>query len=274
LVVAGTAAAGTAVNAQAKDKSDAGPWEFSVGAVVVSAPEYEGAKKRVTGVVPDLNVSYKSKDFGTFGVGSKSRGLSWTPIDTDEYSFGFTVSSSAGRVDTKDGSIFRPGSKSLRGLGEIKTAAEYGVFGHVVLGMPIRAQIMKGSGDGKPDAKDFSVKGHGGTHASIAAELPIPVSDSVTFSISPNLTWADAKYTQTYFGISSAQAARSGRKAFKADGGLKSVGLDMGVNYAFDKHWSANAGVSVSQLRSDAALSPLVQKKNQTSAIAGVSYQF
>jgi outer membrane protein len=260
--------------AQSGDKKDQSPWDISLGAAVVSTPEYEGGKKSVTGLAPDFNLSYRTQGFGTFGIGIKSRGVSWTIVENDDYSFGIALGSSAGRTDNKEGTLYKPGSKRLRGMGEIKSATEHGVFGHVTLGLPLSLQIMRGTGDGKADSRDFSIDGHGGTTAQLAVELPLSIAPAIELSISPNLVWADEKYTQTYFGVTSAQAARSGFKAFKAEGGLKSVGLDVSMNYKIDKHWSANVALAVSQLRGDAAKSPIVEKKGQTSAFAGASYSF
>jgi MipA family protein len=258
----------------AQIKKDEGPWSVSLGLFVTSSPEYEGGKKRVTSALPDFNLSYRTKDFGTFGVGSKSRGASWTIIDKEEYSFGIAIGGDAGRTDKKDGTAFRPGSKRLLGLGEIKSSAEFGVFGHVVAGIPISLQIMKGIGDGKADNKDFSIKGHGGTHAELGTEIPLKLNESLTLSFSSSVSWADKKYTQTYFGVTSAQAARSNFKEFNAKGGVKSVSVGVGLNYQIDKNWSANAGLTYSQLQGNAAKSPIIEKKSQPSALIGIGYTF
>jgi MipA family protein len=252
----------------------ASPWSVSLGLGVAAGSEYEGGSKRVTGVVPDLDIRYKTANWGSFGIGAKSRGASWTIIDKDEYSFGIAIGGDTGRVDNKDGSLFRPGSKRLQGMGSIDSGLEYGVFGHVTLGVPLSLQIMRGSGDGKPKGADLKIDGHGGVHATFAAEIPWKVNDALSFSLSPHLVWANQAYTQTYFGVTAAQSARSGFKAYNAKGGVKTVGVSIGGNYAFTKNWSLNAGVSLDQLRGDAAKSPIVQKKSLNSASLGIAYTF
>lgn len=259
--------------AQNADKKDKGPWNVSVGLGVAYAPEYEGAKKRAAGLAPDVNISYKTDSYGTFAVGTKARGFSWTAIDKEAYSLGLSLGFDSGRVDNKDGGGLRTGSKRLRGMGEIKSSLDYGVFGHVNVGVPISLQITKNAGDGKVKA-DRSIDGSGGTRAELSVEIPWQISDSFALSISPNVVWADKKYTQTYFGVTSTQAANSGFKAYNAKAGIKSAGVSVGVNYNFTPNWSANVGVSFSRLQGDAAKSPLVQTKNQTSVAAGVAYTF
>lgn len=259
---------------QAQVKKDESPWNVSLGLFVTSSPKYEGGKKHVTSALPDFNLSYRTKDFGTFGVGSKSRGASWTIVDKEEYSFGIAIGGDAGRTDKKDGTAFRPGSKRLLGLGEIKSSAEFGVFGHVVAGIPINLQIMKGTGDGKADSKDFSIKGHGGTHAELGTEIPWKLNESLTLSFSSSVSWADKKYTQTYFGVTSAQAARSNFKEYNAKGGVKNVSVGVGLIYQIDKNWAANAGLTYSQLQGNAAKSPIIEKKGQPSALIGIGYTF
>jgi MipA family protein len=255
------------------DKKSEGPWNASVGLFAVTMPEYEGARRRVSSALPDFNLSYRTDDWGTFGVGSKSRGVSWTVIDKEQYSLGFTIGGSTVRTE-KNGTAFRPGGKLLKGMGEIKATEEYGVFGHVVAGIPIRLQIMKGSGDGKPDAKNFATKGHAGTHAQLGTEIPCAITTDVGLSFSAGLNWADKKYTQTYFGVTSAQAARSRFKQFTTKGGIKSVELGVALNYKIDKNWSAITNLNYSQLRGDAATSPVIEKKSQPMAAIGVNYTF
>lgn len=255
-------------------KADAGPWSATLGGGVVSAPEYEGAKKSVSGFAPNLSLSYKTQGYGTFSVGGKGLGLTWTAIDQDAYSLGLSLGQSPGRVDNKDGTVSRPGSKRLKGMGEIKAGTEVGVFGHYTVGVPIMFELVKGSGDGKADAKSQQIKGHGGTRFTLSTEIPWQVNSALGLSLSPNIVWGDKKYNQTYFGVTSVQSANSGFKTYNAGQGIKSIGLTLGADYKFTPNWSATAALSFNQLQGDAAKSPLVQKKSQNTFFAGVNYTF
>jgi MipA family protein len=266
-----------AAHAQAADKPSTkpvDPWAVSVGLGLVSTPEYEGASKRASSVLPDLNIKYGTRDFGSISLGSKARGLSWTMVDQEAYSFGIGLQGDGGRVDNKNGTAWRPGSKRLLGMGEIKPSVELTAFGHVVLGVPFILQIAKGLGDGKADSKDFSIKGPGGARIELSSEIPFEVTKSLSLSVSPSVSWADSKFTQAYFGVTPEQAARTGFAAFKTKAGIRSVGLGLGANYKLSPQWSVNAFANYSQLHGDAGKSPLVQKKGQATVQLGVAYQF
>jgi MipA family protein len=259
---------------QTTEKKPASPWKVSLGLGLVSLPEYEGASKRISSLAPDLNASYKTEDWGTFGIGSKSNGISWTIVDTDAYALGLSLGAVQGRVDAKDGTLFRPGSKRLKGMGEIKSTAEYGAFGRVNAGMPLTFAFKKDSGNGKLNSKDGSFDGSGGFVVELGAEIPWEINSKLALSLSPSLVWADKKHNQTYFGVTAAQSAKSGFKTYTPNAGIKSMGLTLNGNYKLDNNWSANAALSFNQLTGDAAKSSLVQKKAQSHLFVGASYTF
>jgi MipA family protein len=266
-------ATGTALS-QSIDKNQASPWKISAGLGVVSLPEYEGASKRISSLAPDLNISYKTDGWGTFGIGSKSTGINWTIVDTEAYTFGFSLGSTQGRLDTKNGTLFRAGSKRLKGMGEIKSTTEYGVFGRVNAGIPLTFALKKDSGSGRLNATEGSFDGSGGSVLEFGAEIPWEINSNLVVSLSPNLVWADKKHHQTYFGVTTAQSAKSGFKTHTANAGVKSLGLTLSGNYKLDNNWSANAALSLTQLQGDAAKSSLVQKKAQSLLFVGASYTF
>lgn len=272
LVVGVTTLSGFAA-AQNAGKTSLSPLDISVGLVAVSAPEYEGSNKRKSALTPDIFISYRTSSYGTFAVGSKAKGVSWTPIDYDDYSLGLSLGIDGGRADDKDGGGLRTGSTRLRGMGEIKSSANISVFGQVKTDFPVSFAVIKNVGNGKVNS-DRSVDGSGGTRLEVSIDVPRQISDKVALSFSPNIVWADRKYTQTYFGVTSRQATDSGFKAYNAKGGIKSIGIAVGANYRFTANWSANAGILFDRLQGDAAKSPLVQTKNQISAAAGITHNF
>jgi MipA family protein len=258
---------------KAADKKDQDPWTISVGASVISKPDYEGSKKSISGILPSVAATYRLADYGKVGIDPRN-GLSWTPIQKDEYSFGVGLGFDFGRKDNVNGTAFQPGSKLLAGMGRIKPSAEFNVFGHYTLGVPIYAQFSKGLSDGKINNITREREGHGGARLELGFDVPWKATNELTLTFSPNVVWADKKYQQAYFGVTAAQAAASKFKAYNADGGVKSAGLNISADYKLDKHWTGTMNASISQLRGNAANSPLVSRKGQSTVIVGATYTF
>jgi MipA family protein len=260
-------------HSQSADKKVLDTWSLSLGGGVISKPDYEGSKKNIGGVIPELKASYKTADYGKFSLDPRN-GLAWTPIDKDEYSLGLGLAFDFGRTDKADGTAFRPGSKRLKGMGVISSSADFNVFGHYVLGVPLYVQLTKNLGSGKLDASKKEFEGSGGTRVEIGVELPWQATKELKISLAPNVVWADKKYEQAYFGVTSTQSAASGFKLYTPKGGVKSAGINLSADYKISPDWNANVTASFNQLQGDAGKSPLVQRKGQSTLIAGVSYSF
>lgn len=90
-------------------------------------------------------------------------------------------------------------------------------------------------------------------------------------------TWASEDYMSSYFGIDSADAARSGLDRFNADEGFKDVSLGGALNYRFLERWSVTALATYARLLGDAEDSPVVDDvggANQFFAGALINYRF
>ena len=103
------------------------------------------------------------------------------------------------------------------------------------------------------------------------------VNDKLKLKFGARTSYADDDYMDAYFGVSSADAARSGLSTYSADEGMKDVGLNLTANYAFNKKWGLIGVVSYNRLLGDAEDSPLVDDegdKNQLGATLAVTYSF
>lgn len=88
-------------------------------------------------------------------------------------------------------------------------------------------------------------------------------------------TYADDDYMSTYFGVDAADAARSGLDEYDADGGMKDVGLDFGVNWAFAQNWNLRGLLQIKQLVGDADdSSPVVDQGSATQLFTAVMVVF
>ena len=103
-----------AVGAQAQDDSDTG-WHSSVGAKTGVAPRYLGSDKSHIAVSPDFTFTD-----GTFFADSE-RGLGAQYQNGDGFTASAALNYDLGR--TEKNSIYRPGSKELKGMGRVKGSA-------------------------------------------------------------------------------------------------------------------------------------------------------
>ncbi len=102
--------------------------------------------------------------------------------------------------------------------------------------------------------------------------------------VAPNLeltgrvgtTYADEDYTQTFFGVTAAQANNSVAmlQAFDTDAGIKDVYVQLGSKLNLTDRWTARGQVRYSRLVGDAADSPIVESENQFSGNASLTYRF
>jgi outer membrane protein len=128
----------------------------------------------------------------------------------------------------------------------------------------------------------FSVRGsisdavahHEGVLASLAVEAKYHVTQRLTLSIGPEITWANNQYAQTFFGLNTAQSQIAGIAPYTAKSGINSVGGSAGAMYMLTDHWSLAAHVSYGKLQGDAADSPVTTDKTQRMYGAFVMYRF
>jgi outer membrane protein len=105
----------------------------------------------------------------------------------------------------------------------------------------------------------------------------MPVSDRFEMAVGAQTTWASDDYMETYFGVSSSNAASSGLPKYSAGSGLKDAGVSLTGHYKFTKTWGLIGNVSYTRMLNDAKDSPLVKDvgdENQYTGILAVTYSF
>ena len=78
------------------------------------------------------------------------------------------------------------------------------------------------------------------------------IDEAWMLSLGGHVTYANDDYMETYFGVSGADAAASGLDQYNADGGVKDVGIDLGLDWNFASSWSLRGLARISQLVGDA----------------------
>ena len=152
----------------------------------------------------------------------------------------------------------------LQGLGDVNRTASAGVAlaytqSWYVLGASVLSDILN--------------RGQG-TLVSFNALGRYRASDRLTLFGGPGLTWADGRYTQTFFGVNAGQSAASGLPEFETHPGFNSARLGLGMGYRIGERWSAHGFASLSTLLGDAVNSPITESRSQYFLGAAVFYRF
>ncbi|MEJ2099437.1 MAG: MipA/OmpV family protein [Desulfobacterales bacterium] len=101
------------------------------------------------------------------------------------------------------------------------------------------------------------------------------INNAWMLSMGAHTTYANDDYMSTYFGVSAGDAARSGLSRYNADGGMKDVGIDLGLNWNIASRWDLRGVASISQLIGDADdSSPVVNEGSETQFMGGVMVLF
>jgi MipA family protein len=253
-------AASQSVPAQSDPKDPPYGLSGSVGLGVATLPTYEGSPNRRTLVVPDLLLSYRTRDWGTFELGQ--RGLVWHALEAGGFRLGLVAGFDPGRkTDKPSAANPRPGDKRLAGMGDVRASDEVGV--DIGYG-PVTLAARHSPGD----------RGHQGVQVDLSAGFPLPITERLGLRFGASATWADEKYLQAYFGVTAAQAAATSFRAFAPKAGLRKAELTLGADYSLASRWKLQGSIAASMLRGDAAKSPLVARKSAASASVGVAYAF
>lgn len=224
-------------------------WSLSVTAGAAYGPKYLGSDKNEGGPLFDLNAEFAD---GLFFVGLG--GIGFAPIRTDTTTLSIALAYGGGR-DVQDD----PGN--LRGLGDIDSEALLMLNGEYTLG-PVSLGARVTGGD------DY------GMTADLSIGTAVPVTSRLTLAGGLTGTWANADHAQTYFGVSAAQAASSGKPVFAADSGFISVGVGLSADYAINDRTSVMLGIDYQKLQGDAARSSISVEDEQFTVGLSVTRSF
>ena len=224
----------------------------TVGLAVVAGHAYMGSDERRTRAYPAIDYRWASGWFAgtTNGVGynfSRQAGVQ----------YGVRLTADFGRDESR--------SAVLRGLGDVDARPEIGAFynlqptAHTFL----TSSLRYGAGQGRD-----------GLLLDLGAGLNAQVAPAWRLGAGVAATWANAAYTQSYFGVDAAQAARSGRGVYTAGAGVRDVRVSVSATYAITPRASATAALSYGRLQGDAARSPIVRDRAGVDGVLAVAYAF
>lgn len=224
-------------------------WSLIVGAGGIYEPEYEGGKDFQIQPVPFVVFTYGE------WLEIDPRGVTITALRHDGFALAGKIGYEGGR-DEDD-------ADRLEGLGDIDFAATIGAkASYNWNGFEIYASI------------DQTISGSESLIGTFGAEYQAPVTERLILGAGVEAVVANDKHMQSYFGVTAAQAARSGLSEYKAEAGLKRVNVSASAIYMLSENWLVRGEAGVGFLTGDAADSPIVEEKTQPSASLFVGYKF
>ncbi len=204
--------------------------DVSVGGGIGYKPDYEGSQDYEAVPVPYFNVNF---NHGMF-VKLLGTNLRFNLIPEKTWYLGPVYNYRAERDNVDNDRVDR--------MRDISDAHELGAFGGFTINnWFVTLEFLTDLGEA-----------HDGWYSKLKGGYNWNISNSWSLSIGAFTTYADDDYMQTYFGVSAADAARSGLDPYEADSGIKDVGIDLGLNWMITKNWSAKGFASYTQLVGDA----------------------
>jgi outer membrane protein len=248
----------TAALADEPSQKEESPWQITLGAGGVYAPEYPGSDEYEARALPLISVRYKRFFLGGAPGSGSPGGLGAYLYEGDSWTLGAVLSrdATAPREESDD--------VRLRGLGDIDPTVRAGMFSSYRIGwLTLSANAMT-------DVTDKQQ----GTIANLDAEITYRPTAKLRLSVGPGVTWANEEFMQTFFGVTGAQAMRSAFQPYTPEAGVSVVRVSVGAQYFFASRWFLGARLTAAQLQGDAADSPLILDKNQNVYALFCGYRF
>jgi outer membrane protein len=152
-------------------------------------------------------------------------------------------------------------------LDKVDATIEAGAFVQYALSPALRARVEARRGIGE----------HEGWTGSAGADYVVRDGDKYLVSVGPRVTWSNARYQRTYFGVTPAEAARSGLAAFRPESGVQAVGAAASFITQLSPRWGIYSYAKYDRLVGDAARSPVVRtfgSRDQLSGGVALTYTF
>ena len=231
-------------------------WIVTLKGTGVVQPKFEGAAEYGLSGYPGLSIRRPGQPWK---FGAPDDGFGFAIVDTPWFQLG-PVGRFRSERDSSD-------VRKFRGMRDIDWTIEPGLFVEVypVDVFRIRGELRHG------------VNGHDGFVGNVSADY-IQKFGAFTVSMGPRMELGDSDFMNEYFGVTPGEAVANGRvSAYKAKGGVKSVGAAAAVTYDMSDAWSVTAFGAYNRLVGEAADSPVAKTlgtKDSFTAGAGVAYSF
>jgi len=236
----------------AQSRPSAEGWSYAAGAAMLWAPAFPGSDDYQLMIVPSIRASYGNTFFA-----SVERGIGYNAVNESGWVAGPLLRFDFGREASGKNPFRVVGKRSqgLRGFEDVDFTFQGGFFvGHESGPWSARAELLQGINGHEALTGDLSLD----YKTVLPGRQPGP---PVIVSTGPRLRWADAEYTDAYFGVSPRASAATGLPVYRPDGGLVSLGWGLTVVKPLRDRWALLVLAGYNRLMADVADSPLVRER-------------
>lgn len=233
-------------------------WDVNVGAGALVRPTFSGSDRYTSAPLPLVDIKWHDM----ISLGYNGLDLYW---HRDAFQIGAGLAIDPGR-DTRHANTvsMMPTDERLSGMGKIDISPGLKVFASYQLGaINLAVSAVKYQGN-----QNKGLTAHFGVSA--------PLRLGAGFTLTPHAaaTWADRKYTQTYYGVTALQSFRSTFPVFYAKAGMQDVNGGLTLTYAFNRHWYTSFDATATQILGDAKKSPISFSNLSVTGMTSVGYHF
>lgn len=231
--------------------------DVTLGLGAAYGPRYLGSQDYTAATLPMLRI-----ERGMFFLDLKDGlGLQWQ--SASGFSASAAIGFDAGRADGNSG--YRYGSDKLKGMGEVSSAT--------VLNLHAAQQLTPWLAlTAKAELRTAGEKRGDQYALGLQSTLLDTDRDTITWSIDAHA--GNARFNQTYFGVTAEQSTTSRFARYQADQGIYAYSSELSWLHVFDRHWSTVAGIELTHYTDQVRNSPIVTKDTTTVGYLGVNYAF
>lgn len=237
-----------------------------VGVAVGAAPDFWGSADYTGGIAPYGRYLFSGQRYVQL-LGTE---LTLNLVDSKEWRVGPVLRYRFSRNDDVEDKVV----KQMRPISDTLEAGLFISYRMQMSANPLHqltftADVLGDTGDT-----------YNGANGSVRVNYFHPFSERLLGNIGLGLAWGSDDFTDTYFGVHGSDVAlfpSLNGKPYTADGGLNAVRVPFGVTTPLSKQWMLSAGGRYERLLSDAADSPIVEKRgdaNQWLFGVGAAYLF
>ena len=238
-------------------------WGGAIGMTVGYGPAYIGSN--------DYNVGLKPALYLRYGRFSLSTGAGFTTRRADQVLRGLGVDvwsadnvrvSLAARLDNGRSESASP---ALAGMGDLE--------GTLRARLSAQWKLEEGWQWGAAVSVDALGRGQG-TVGELSFSRERPLTNDTVWIWGSSLTFGDATYMRSYYGVTAAQSANTGYPLYTPSAGLRDLALSIGLRSELAPDWVGYVNAGVSQSLGPLLDSPLVEQPLGWGINAGLAWRF